>query len=167
MYLMLVQNLRLAFSCVVTDDQHGKLNNSHAMLFVCDVQERFRGVISHMPYVHISHICSYVIDTARRLVGSLRWNVHEAACRTQPVRLLLCQVAREYPHELHLQVRGAQALQVSVVVTEQYAQALGHTVMELRGALPCRYQFLSQYFAYEVPEPSSRFKQTCFWHCRS
>lgn len=35
-----------------------------------------------------------------------------------------------------MQIRGAEALQVPVVVTEQYPQALGHTVVELRGALP-------------------------------
>ena len=33
-------------------------------------------------------------------------------------------------------MRGAQALHLPVVVTEQYPSALGHTVVELRGAQP-------------------------------
>lgn len=33
-------------------------------------------------------------------------------------------------------LRGADALHLPVVVTEQYPQALGHTVVELRGVLP-------------------------------
>jgi len=69
----------------------GRLTASDTALVVCDIQERFRPVISGMPAV---------IDAARRMV------------------------------------RGAVALQMPVVVTEQYPKALGNTVEELKGILP-------------------------------
>ena len=37
---------------------------------------------------------------------------------------------------LLMQIRGAEALHVPVVVTEQYPAGLGHTVVELRGVQP-------------------------------
>lgn len=69
----------------------GRLRANETALFVCDVQERFRPVISGMPAI---------IDTARRLV------------------------------------RGAVALDIPVVVTEQYPKALGKTVDEVKEVLP-------------------------------
>ena len=101
----------------------GKLSSSQAMLFVCDVQERFRGVISHMPYV---------VDTARRLV---RPHGHACSGRADTCFRKL-QAHDTIKLSCHAQIRGAEALQVPVVVTEQYPQALGHTVVELRGVLP-------------------------------
>merc|ERR1712130_448226 len=69
----------------------GRLTPSETALFVCDIQERFRPVISGMPAV---------VDAARRLI------------------------------------RGAAALEIPVVVTEQYPKALGNTVNELTEVLP-------------------------------
>ena len=70
------------------------------MVFVCDVQERFRSVISHMPYV---------IDTARRVVGSCERVLYL-------VRLLHAHT-RVNPYVP--QIRGADALHIPVVCTEQ------------------------------------------------
>lgn len=69
----------------------GRLKASETALFVCDVQERFKPIISGMPVI---------IDTARRMV------------------------------------RGAEALQIPIIVTEQYPKALGRTVDEVKEVLP-------------------------------
>ncbi|KAK9803497.1 hypothetical protein WJX73_009314 [Symbiochloris irregularis] len=86
----------------------GRLESGQAVVFVCDIQERFRNVASHMPTV---------IDTVRRLM------------------------------------RGAEALHVPVVVTEQYPAGLGHTVVELRGVQPNNTLVVSKTaFTMLVPE---------------
>ncbi|EFN51301.1 hypothetical protein CHLNCDRAFT_49249 [Chlorella variabilis] len=69
----------------------GKLAAEETALLVCDVQERFRPVITGFPAV---------IDTSKRML------------------------------------RAAAALQLPVIVTEQYPKALGNTVEELREFIP-------------------------------
>eukprot|EP00192_Tetraselmis_astigmatica_P018730 CAMPEP_0117670758 /NCGR_PEP_ID=MMETSP0804-20121206/12950_1 /TAXON_ID=1074897 /ORGANISM="Tetraselmis astigmatica, Strain CCMP880" /LENGTH=257 /DNA_ID=CAMNT_0005479131 /DNA_START=333 /DNA_END=1103 /DNA_ORIENTATION=+ len=69
----------------------GKLSSSQCVLFVCDIQERFRPVISGMPAV---------IDIASKMV------------------------------------RCAKAMDIPVIVTEQYPKALGYTVDEIITDLP-------------------------------
>ncbi|KAI7845477.1 hypothetical protein COHA_001025 [Chlorella ohadii] len=69
----------------------GRLAPNETALLVCDVQERFRPVISGFPAV---------VDTSCRML------------------------------------RAAQALQLPVIVTEQYPKALGNTVEELREFIP-------------------------------
>ncbi|KDD75982.1 isochorismatase [Helicosporidium sp. ATCC 50920] len=69
----------------------GRLQADEAVLFVCDVQERFRSMI---------HNFTAVVDTTNRLI------------------------------------RGAQLLDIPVIVTEQYPKALGRTVSELTSVLP-------------------------------
>lgn len=69
----------------------GRLSPSTAALLVCDVQERFRLVISGFPAV---------VDTTSRMV------------------------------------RAAKALELPIVVTEQYPKALGSTVDEVKSVLP-------------------------------
>jgi hypothetical protein len=109
----------------------GKLAVSRAALFVCDVQERFRSIITGFPAV---------IDTSRRMVG-----VYFAGC-LQRAWLLMAQLASRLlllsiplatrsPTDI-AQVRGATALKVPIFVTEQYRKALGSTVTELLEELP-------------------------------
>ncbi|PSC73207.1 Isochorismatase domain-containing 2 [Micractinium conductrix] len=69
----------------------GRLPPDETALLVCDVQERFRPVISGFPAV---------VDTSRRML------------------------------------RAASALQLPVIVTEQYPKALGNTVEELQPHIP-------------------------------
>ncbi|KAL4514143.1 hypothetical protein Ndes2526A_g09198 [Nannochloris sp. 'desiccata'] len=69
----------------------GKLTPGETALLVCDVQERFRPVISGF---------SAVVDTSRRMI------------------------------------RAAEALQLPIIVTEQYPKALGSTVAEISQVLP-------------------------------
>jgi len=69
----------------------GRIAPQDTALFICDVQERFRSVISGFPAV---------VDTSRRMA------------------------------------RAAQALQLPIIVTEQYPKALGNTVPELAEILP-------------------------------
>ena len=69
----------------------GRIAPQDTALFICDVQERFRPVISGFPAV---------VDTSRRMA------------------------------------RAAQALELPIIVTEQYPKALGNTVPELMEVLP-------------------------------
>ena len=69
----------------------GRLQATETALLICDVQERFRDIISGF---------SGVVDTARRMA------------------------------------RGAEALEIPVIATEQYPKALGSTVEELKQVLP-------------------------------
>ena len=94
----------------------GRLNPKSSMVFVCDVQERFRSVISHMPYV---------IDTARRVVGS---------CER-----VLCFVRLLHAHTrvncCVPQIRGADALHIPVVCTEQVSYHGGDCIPDVQAML--------------------------------
>lgn len=96
----------------------GRLVPSETTLFVCDVQERFRPIISGFPAV---------IDTSKRMVRRRRCGASfSPAPHQQP-----------YPSTLALlQLRAAAALELPVVVTEQYPKALGSTVAELQEVMP-------------------------------
>lgn len=113
----------------------GKILPSETALFVCDVQERFRQVISGMPAV---------IDTSKRMV----WT---GCCR-----------AVEQHHGQ--QVRAADALHMPVLVTEQYPEKLGATVSEINDVIPESLliggqRFPKTTFSMMVPEVSTALRR--------
>lgn len=116
----------------------GRLQADEAVLFVCDVQERFRSMI---------HNFTAVVDTTNRLVsvgGGMRLRkpqriVVDGKCRVRPVAHLSPgsgRIATNRPNSSSVQIRGAQLLDIPVIVTEQYPKALGRTVSELTSVLP-------------------------------
>lgn len=120
----------------------GKLAPEETALLVCDVQERFRPVITGFPAV---------VDTSQRMVRALRcmgedrnpaahWLQRGSEApvpSTLPRFASLLALAACWHHPcLPLQLRAAAALQLPVVVTEQYPKALGNTVEELLPHIP-------------------------------
>ena len=112
----------------------GRLPPDETALLVCDVQERFRPVISGFPAV---------VDTSRRMVRVCR----QLAALLQgllPLAAVPAQPSRPPPPPpptpprpaSPLQLRAASALQLPVIVTEQYPKALGNTVEELQPHIP-------------------------------
>ena len=128
----------------------GKLDAAATALLVCDVQERFRPIIAGFPAV---------VDTSRRMVRRVARRAARQHTCTLPMRGLAAPaplrshaLALAPAHHLRacacacacvcvcgrgcVQLRAAAALQLPVIVTEQYPKALGSSVAELQECLP-------------------------------
>ena len=103
----------------------GRLVPAQTALLVCDVQERFRPIISGFPAV---------VDVSRRMVGG---GTAGGRAGVGARGYVFAADARARPACTHRpQLRAAAALELPVIVTEQYPKALGSTVEELREHIP-------------------------------
>ena len=153
----------------------GKLLPTSTALFVCDIQERFRPIISGFPAV---------VDTSRRMVCVSCWGNGAG----QGSQCFEHTHARTHHHHARhtvliclqrscLQIRGANLLGLPVITTEQYPKALGNTVAELKEVLSAnspivektRFSMLTQE-VMETLKQTSAIKQvvmTGCWHTAS
>ena len=111
----------------------GKLKPERCALLVCDVQERFTSLITGF---------DTVVDTCRRMVLRcaviLRLHYYRplAVIIMKEITTPLCLWKLQLTPALLLQVAGATALELPILVTEQYPKALGATKKLIQDSLP-------------------------------